>query len=104
MCAVVSNLLDNAIEACENIENPYVWVDLSILKNYVSITVRNPVSEDVFKENPQLNTTKDNKQNHGLGIKIIRSIIDQYDGMLSFEMRDGLFVASAMMKLAGTTV
>ena len=99
MCAVVSNLLDNAIEACEEIDNPSVWVDLSILKNYVSITVRNPVTEDVIKENPQLDTTKDNKQNHGLGIKIIRSIIDQYDGMLSFEMRDGLFVASAMMKL-----
>lgn len=99
LCAVVSNLVDNAIEACEGIDSPSVWVELAIHKNYISIIVRNPVPGDVLKQNPELDTTKDDKQNHGFGIKIVSGIVDSYDGMLSFEMRDGLFVASAMMKL-----
>ena len=99
LCAVVSNLIDNAIEACDGIENPSVRVDISIIKNYISIVVRNPVSNNVLEKNPDLYTTKENRQNHGFGIKIIRNIVNQHDGMLTFEIHDGIFIASAMMKL-----
>lgn len=100
LCAVISNLLDNAIEACGDIKNPSIWVDISVLKNYISIIVKNPVLGDVLKQNPELATTKSDRQINGFGIRIIRGIVNRYDGILSFDMREGLFVASAMMKLA----
>ncbi|WP_040198340.1 sensor histidine kinase [Candidatus Soleaferrea massiliensis] len=97
LCAVISNLFDNAIEACEEIADPQIDLEVKVVKNYIAVVCTNTVDHDVLRANPNLLTTKRDRNNHGIGLQVVRSIVDQYDGMLHFEVVDSKFVASAML-------
>ena len=63
--------------------------------------VSNRVSRDVLAVNPDLRTIKADKQSHGLGLKIIQKTLDEHEGMLGTEVKDGWFVASFMLPVTG---
>ena len=98
LCAILLNLLDNAIEAGDGIENPDIQVTMMEQKNYLSITVRNRIDRDVLTENPALHTTKEDAANHGIGLRIIHSIVEKYNGMFSTKIQDGYFTANALLQ------
>lgn len=94
LCTIVANLLDNAIAAAKLCEKKYI--DLIMEKKFdrLIITVKNsslPVDED-------LHTTKEDKENHGFGIKNVKSSADQYDGDTVFEYNNGVFISVVNMK------
>lgn len=85
LSSVIFNLLDNGIEACINSRCPEPYISLSICKNKEFLTLhmcntKNP--QDVFTRK----STKDDPQNHGLGLSIIEEICRQYDG--TFQCQD----------------
>lgn len=80
LCGILSNLLDNAIEASLNMPSPKITLELKEVKGYLSILVVNHTMEDTLKQNPKLFTTKDDKQLHGLGLSIVRNIAKKYNG------------------------
>ncbi len=96
LCSILSNMLDNGVEACLRAGKDLVRATLHTDKGCLFITVTNPVSEDVLKENPALRSTKENPS-HGFGIPIIRQIAEKYDGFVSFHVEDGWFTADAML-------
>ena len=102
LCSLLSNLLDNAMEAAAQSETEDKTVELSVLRreDHLLIDVRNPVSSDVSPEKRlSLVSTKKDSQLHGYGTKIIRSIAKQYNGVCRFDMEDGRFIASVMLDL-----
>ena len=102
LCSLLSNLLDNAIEAAAASRAEDKTVELSVFRreSYLLIDVRNPVSADVSPERRlSLVSTKQDSQLHGYGTKIIRSIAAQYNGVCRFDMEDGRFIASVMLEL-----
>lgn len=100
LCAILANLLDNAIEACSSLSDPQIEIELKVVKNYLAIVIKNTVPKSVLKENPELHTTKQDRENHGFGLKVIRNVAQKYDGLTSFSEEDGYFVASVMLKLS----
>ena len=102
LCSLLSNLLDNAIEAAAASDADDKTVELSVFRreSYLLIDVRNPVSADVSPERRlSLVSTKQDSQLHGYGTKIIRGIAAQYNGICRFDMEDGRFIASVMLEL-----
>ena len=99
LCAVLMNLLDNAIDASKAEIEKDIHITLSVVKNYLNIQVKNKCSYDVLKENKTLKTTKNDKDNHGLGLKIIHSIVDKYNGIFKASMENGYFVVHIMLEL-----
>ncbi len=97
LCSLLSNMLDNGVEACLRAGKDLVRAALHTDKGCLFITVANPVAEDVIRLNPALLTTKDNAAGHGFGIPIIRSIAEKYDGFAAFHVEDGWFTADAML-------
>lgn len=99
LCIVISNLLDNAIEA--EIKEEYAAIDLSIsiIGNYLNIRLKNRISRSVLKNNQKLQTTKSDKEHHGLGILSVMDVVQQNDGMHEFYEDDNWFVANVMLKL-----
>lgn len=96
ICAILSNLLDNAIEACDKIEDVqkrFIHFSCGINKNVFIIKVENSVAEDPFEKNGRLVTSKKDKRMHGLGLKSIASAVDKYDGTLSYSCQDRVFTA-----------
>lgn len=92
--AVLSNVLDNAIEASmREGEEAVKEIHVTIVKNkgYDTIGVKNRISKSVLESNPELKSVKPEKESHGLGVAQIRSIVDEYQGMYDFYEEDGFF-------------
>lgn len=85
------NLLDNAIEAAENIVKKNISVNIQEMGEYFSILVSNSIDKSVLVSNETLITTKSNKELHGIGIKTVKSLVKKYDGMISFFEENGEF-------------
>ena len=68
---VLSNLLDNAIEAeeQEKEENRYICLNIGVEQNMIHLVVSNYISESVLQNNALLETSKKNKQLHGIGLR-----------------------------------
>lgn len=92
--SLLNNILDNAIE-CElkvaDKEKRIISVRIVQNQETVLLDVENycdfPV--DLHQENPQ--TTKSNKDMHGLGMKGIRFVVDKYHGSMHLSQEDGMF-------------
>ncbi len=92
---VLGNVLDNAIEAVENISkdmNKDIELKLITTEDRISISVKNSVENDLDVDN--LLTTKPNKEMHGYGIKSIHAIAHKYDGMVLFSCENNIFTVN----------
>lgn len=93
-CAVLSNLLDNAIEASEKIKEPAVSVRLHMVKNYLSITVKNRIESWQRESAMNRKTTKSNPHLHGIGLRIVEETVKTYNGISSFEITENASASS----------
>lgn len=84
LCNLLGNLLDNAIEACVKKENkePEMLLKIWNSPGKIMILVKNSIPYSVLSGNHSLNSDKKDKENHGLGIKTIKSIVEKYGGLL----------------------
>lgn len=94
---LLSNLLDNAINGCDK-SNPHIELVISKVKSMTYIAVKNSIAESVLLNNPDLKTDKQNKSEHGFGIKSIKQIADKYDGSIEFKEENGVFIAEVWLK------
>ena len=89
---ILSNLLNNAIEACEKIiEKRIIWLKFVIEENMTIISVKNTAEEDVEIIDGALITTKENKTEHGLGVKNIKESVEKYKGSYTLQGQGGYF-------------
>lgn len=103
LCSLILNLIDNAIEASVEIPDAEIKIDIKMIKAYLYITISNKVERDILKNNAGLATTKADKEEHGLGIKIIKDIVAIYGGVIDFKTESGYFIANVMVKNASIT-
>jgi hypothetical protein len=102
ICAILSNQIDNAFEACQAIPNPSdrkvavkVWPQND---NVLFFQVANTVKENPFDVNGKLHTTKNGEGSlHGFGIQNIRDTAAKYGGELSNVFQDGMFISTVFL-------
>lgn len=95
--AVLSNALDNAIEASMNASEKYIYVSILKKRGYDIITVKNKIDQSVLAANPDLLSTKAESETHGYGVKQIKIITEKYDGMVDIYEDNGMFCISIMI-------
>ena len=100
--AVLSNALDNAIEASLRASGKLIYVSICKKRGYDVITVKNKTDKSVLDENPDLHSTKPDNQNHGCGVKQIKDIVEKYDGMTDIYEEEGMFCISMMIPSASS--
>ena len=101
LCAVIGNLLDNAMEACERqqAENErFIRVYIGVLKQHLYISVSNSVSGGVKKAGKRYLSTK-RSANHGYGLMRIDRIAAKYHGYVNRQNEEGVFVTEVMLPL-----
>ncbi len=100
--SLLINLLNNAIEAAKQTESPFISLTMSEKKNFFVIQVENSCLDDNknISENISLETTKKNKMLHGLGIPLIRSIAEKYNGTACFHSENGIFISKILLQLS----
>jgi sensor histidine kinase regulating citrate/malate metabolism len=100
LCSILSNLLDNAIEACRKLsENKFIDFEMIIIKNQLSIKITNASGGDYKMENGKLKTTKSGGV-HGIGIGQVKSIIEKYRGIFDFTAEPKNFTAKIDIPLS----
>jgi signal transduction histidine kinase len=91
LVVLLSNLLDNAIEACIRIEsNPIIDCRILHDEGLLFISISN-TSLPVSSVNNSIPTSKSPKQDHGYGLMIICHILEQYNAEYTFTFEDGYF-------------
>ncbi|MGN1317730.1 MAG: sensor histidine kinase [Lachnospirales bacterium] len=93
ICSLLSNLLDNAIEANENNVDKNINLHIKTKGNMLILSVSNPCSTDPCIDN----LTSSKEGNHGWGVEIIRDIARKYDGELIMEWENKIFTSRVLL-------
>lgn len=96
---MLSNLLDNAIEALEDCgEERIMKVKMILEDNNFIVSVRNVYNGELKYNGETLLTTKGNKDySHGLGIGNVIKVVNKYNGFYAIRTEDGEFLFSIMI-------
>ena len=97
--SVLSNLLDNAIEAAEKAETGTISLRVFAYKNYITIIVKNTFSQVYRQDTGRLYSKKNDSDSHGLGIEIISEICEKNGGVYKYKTSGMWFTASTLMKM-----
>lgn len=96
--SILSNLLDNALEATGRIDvavERFVQVRLydDVLSNYIVITNSFSPKYNIKPEQAFIKrfTTKANRYNHGLGLSIVRKLVRRHGGQINVDIFNGIF-------------
>lgn len=103
LCAILANLMDNAIEECIRLRDkgcPDAKIHLSIRPHgsYLYIVCRNTTDRrDLQRRHDALRTTKSDDLLHGYGTRIVMKLAQKYNGTADYSLKDGTFVAKVML-------
>lgn len=97
---MLSNLLDNAIEACEkNPSNAQILLTISEEAGYYRLVVRNTIAASVLKKNQELKTEKANKKLHGWGLRSVTDLVSKRNGLIDFYEKEGMFYVDILLPI-----
>ena len=103
--SLFGNALDNAIRAVRHIPNEekrVIGLNVCRVRQFVTIQVHNYFESTLdFSETGLPLTTKKDKDNHGLGLKSIRFIVEKYHGTLSVQPEGNVFNLNIMIPVSG---
>lgn len=98
LCTVLSNALDNAIEACRRCGGGNIDITAGEKQGYFVITVKNP-TDSLEKTDGIPATTKKDRENHGFGLLSIEQAAKKHDGAMTVHSENGVFELSAVFKI-----
>lgn len=93
LCTIFGNALDNAIEACERIEDNNKMIELSF-GQYDRSLICSIVNTAEKIDYPSCPTSKDDRANHGFGLQNIRETLEKYDSEPTIKWEHGTFQLS----------
>lgn len=97
--SMFGNLLDNAIEAVTKLtESADRFIVLSVKQNgaLLSIHVENKYTGKLKMLDGVPETTKDDKVNHGYGVRSVGMIVERYGGVMKITAGEGLFMTDIL--------
>ena len=100
LCVILGNLLDNAIEACGEVEegSRFLRVYLAVNKGQFYLSVQNSAKEE--PDFDQRNYISRKRGNHGLGMKRVKAAVDKCQGYLNLANEPGIFAAEVTIPLS----
>lgn len=102
ICAIFANALDNAIEACIKIDNEIekkIVAKATYINGFSIIKFTNTKVNDIKFSGECIQTSKDNKKIHGIGISSIKYIASKYGGEVIVNYSDNEFILKIMIPI-----
>lgn len=96
LCAILGNLLDNALEAAGQADTPdqrFVRLTVRRINQMLILKVENGFAIVPLQEQGELKTTKTDGGLHGWGLKSVRTAAGKYDGMMQTSYEGNIFRA-----------
>lgn len=102
LCIIFSNLIDNAIEACEKLNNcsqKFINIKSNIAGSYMYMSIENSYNGQISKNGIEFTTWKKNKKFHGIGLENVRITVNKYKGMLKYDYNESVFKVSVLLNI-----
>ena len=98
LCSLLSNALENAMQAVEGLAEGERWVELycGVKRNKLLIEVKNPFVGDVEIRDA---LPVSHQAGHGYGCRSIRAIAQRHRGHCSFEAENGVFTVQVILPM-----
>ncbi len=94
ICTLLGNILDNAIDACEQLAaGKKIELKMRCINGMLYIGCKNPTEQ----KDVSLITTKPDKEQHGFGTVTINKIANKYGGHANYKIEDDLFVCEIII-------
>ena len=100
LCGVLGNALDNAIEACSRLkeENRKIKIFMKVERKNLFIEIKNNYDGAVVTtQDGRLLSRKENPKEHGMGLRIIRELLEHADGNLETMWDEKIFTLRVMI-------
>lgn len=101
---LLGNLLENAIEASSQTEKKYLSVNIALKRGVLKIQIDNSfMTVDMLKKEGGGNiflTTKKRKEQHGIGLKNVRKIVESYNGNMEIASRNDIFSVNLILYMS----
>lgn len=107
LCAILGNLLDNAVESCARVpeEERFIRVFIGVIKGQFYLSIQNAAGEMKKKGAGYLSTKRDGEA-YGYGLFRIDRIANKYKGFVNRQSETGVFATELTFPMAdsGETV
>lgn len=88
---ILYNLIENAVEACENEEEKKIELNVKQIQNNIFISISNSVEKTFSMQRiKNRKTEKENNAEHGFGIKNVEKCIEKYNGEMKYTYENGM--------------
>lgn len=90
LCIILSNAIDNAIQACRQIEVVEKWIDIKAKKNngFFIIDIMN-----------SYNNKANGKKGTGIGLPNINTVAEEYSGTVNIKKTDETYILTVLLVL-----
>jgi sensor histidine kinase regulating citrate/malate metabolism len=100
LCMIFGNALDNALEAVRRIEEPgHRFVSISSVSEpgFWMVRFQNPYQGELTLRGGLPCSSKKDKANHGIGLRSVRTCVEQHGGTMLLSTEDNCFSLSIMI-------
>ena len=100
LCTILTNLLDNAMEACRKLPEAsakILSVTIRRINQFIIIQIANSCIEEPVISKGNFKTSKTDKRHHGWGMKNVRLAVEKYYGTMEHEYNKNMFIVSVML-------
>lgn len=98
VAVILGNILDNAIYATKKLDdNRSIELQIYLSKGRLIIKSTNTFTGQLKYENNEIITSKEDKINHGLGLKNIKNTIKNYNGSLDIRVNGDRFTITILL-------
>lgn len=92
LVVLLSNLMDNALEYVKRLDINKREIFLSMYRGEkLEILIRNPIENSPIIIDNRIESTKEDKENHGFGLLNVKEIIKKYNGEHYIDVDEGYF-------------
>lgn len=96
LLSVLTNLIDNAIEAVQkNTSQKTIDIHITMKANFLKCQITNSI-ETMPEKN--MHTSKADKENHGFGLQILETTCKKYDGSFAIKIKENSCTSVALLK------
>ena len=103
-CAIIGNLVDNAIEAVQRIDDnreKEIQFAIAQSRGMLRITCKNPTEEALVRRRGREFLSTKRRNAPGYGISSVRKSVEAAGGYCSFQVERGAFIADIVLPFAG---
>ena len=97
LCAVIGNLLENALDACRDVRKPkpFIHVRMKEEDNQLILAIDNTCVKEPAEQDERFLSSK--HEGFGTGTSSVQNTAERYHGMAQFRCVNGVFYASVLL-------